>query len=104
MDNPETQTTLGTRNSMQPNKIKTAQKSKTMSYTYSTKKPGVNTGIREGQSVPVSYKTSVVIFMVNSGIGIFGVTGKTREKIHCHLRNEYFVTVNQFVMMTVEIL
>jgi len=24
---------------------------------------------------------------------------RKREKIHCHLRNGYFVTVNQFVMM-----
>ena len=52
----------------------------------------VNLGPCEGQAVPVWYKTPSVLITA-SLVGDWGKKGKM-EKIHCHVRNRYFVTVN----------
>jgi hypothetical protein len=39
------------------------QKTKTMSNTDSTKKPGLNSGVREGKALPASYKTLAVLLI-----------------------------------------
>ena len=54
--------------------------------------------LARGLAVPVSYKTPVMLLLVKSGKRLVG----DREKINI-LGNEYFVTVNQFVMTTVDI-
>jgi hypothetical protein len=51
----------GTQNVMTHNRA--TQKTKTMSNTDSTKKPGLNSGAREGQAVHASYKTPVVLLI-----------------------------------------
>ena len=54
--------------------------------------------LARGLAVPVSYKTPAMLLLVKSGKRLVG----DREKINI-FGNEYFVTVNQFVMTTVEI-
>jgi hypothetical protein len=89
MDNVETQATLGKRH-------KTKQEKPMMDNVHrqhwvkDTKqnKP-INIGVkREGQSVPVSYKTPVVLLIISSLIKE-RTNLRKREKIHNHLR--YFV-------------
>lgn len=57
----------------------------------------------EGQVVPVSCKTSSLLLIVKSSKCLVGDTGKNNlrktEKIHCRLRNWYFVMVKHFVMI-----
>ena len=52
------------------------------------------------------YKTPAVLVIVISGKSILADRGRKNvhkiEKIHFHLIYGYFVTVNQFLMMTVE--
>ena len=83
MDNAETQATLGKRHKKHPINIR------------------VKTRSREGKSVPVSYKTPVMLLIVSSLIKERKHLRK-RKMIHSHLRNGYFVTLNQFVMTTSE--
>ena len=60
------------------------------------------TGAREGQIVPISYKTPAVVLKVKSGKSLVLDRGKInlrkRHKIHCYLRIGYFVAVTYFVM------
>ena len=60
----------------------------------------VNPDTRAGYAVPASYKTQTMLFIyiVKFDKGIVGVRGKTKkihkkQKIHCHLRYGYFVTM-----------
>jgi hypothetical protein len=89
MDNLDTLATLGTKVDPTNNII-----------------PGLNRSAFEGQAVLVSYKTSVLV-IVKSGKSFVRDRGKKnicvkeRKKIHCQLRNGYFVAVNQILMTTV---
>ena len=60
----------------------------------------VNRCSHKGQAVSISYKTLMVLLIFKFGKGLVGgrgrKNGRSMEKIHCHFRNGYFVTVNQF--------
>ena len=97
-------------NKNETNKTKiTTQKAKKMGNLDPTKRLVVNPGVHRVQAVPVYYKALLVLVKVKSGKKILSVIDernnlRKREKIHCHLRNEYFVTVSQFVMRIVKYL
>jgi len=90
-----------TQNEIKQNKNAT-QKIKTLSKTDHTKTLIVNQGAREGYTIPV------ILPIVKSDKCLVGDGGKKnlriKEKIHCHYRNEYFVTVDHIVMKTVDFL
>ena len=76
-----------------------------------TKKPGVNPGPNERYAGPVFHKLPAMLLIVKYGKILVSDRVKDkkksslkREKIHCRLRNVYFVMVNQFMMTTVEFL
>ena len=60
----------------------------------------VNRCSHKGQAVSIYYKTLMVLLIFKFGKGLVGgrgrKNGRSMEKIHCHFRNGYFVTVNQF--------
>ena len=69
----------------------------------SPKNGGMNSGAHEGYVVPVSYKTPTVLrvtHIVKSGKNLLSVMKEKNvnvkgEKINCHLRYGYCITVNQ---------
>ena len=61
--------------------------------------------LAKGKEYFFSHKTPAVLLIVKF-LKVLSVIGEIknlckREKIHCHLRTEYSIMVNQFVMMTV---
>jgi hypothetical protein len=82
-----TQTTLGirhrehwARNRMRTNKAKhTTRKIKKMTNTDPTNKQGVNSDDSEGQAVPVSGKTPIVLFIVKTSKSLGGDKGKNKS-------------------------
>jgi len=65
----------------------------------------MNAGNSEEQAISVSYKT-VHVLLIFIRVNVLSVIEKKKclrkiEKIHCHLKNEHCVTVNQIVMTTV---
>ena len=92
IDNIETPATLATRNRTMTDKIKKkSQKTKMMSNTERTQKE------TESNQLPTKGK-NFLYFVCERGKKNIYIKGK---EIHCHLRNGYFATINQFVMTTV---
>ena len=105
VDNPETRATLGTRHRTKPKNTKyTTQNTKNMSNTDSTKNGGEPMW---SEKVRNSCFLLDIRRVTHSQIRwkILSVIEKRTKlhaiKIHCRLRNGYFVTVNQFLVITV---
>jgi hypothetical protein len=78
MDNSETHPLLGTNIKQRQTNTHT-HKTKKMSNMDSTKIQGVKLGARETKTVPVSYKSPAVLFIVKSSKSLVDDTGKTNS-------------------------
>jgi hypothetical protein len=82
-------------------KKKNTQKTKKLSYADPTQNR--RGGVTHDRQFLLFYKIPAMLFIVKSGQLLLMIEErkvylKEKKKIHCRLRNWYFVTVNQFML------